>query len=388
MLGVDAEPPAALVELVTARAQGNPSTSRSCSTSSAARASTRRTRRRLQTLELPESLHSLILSRIDALGEAPRRTLKVASVVGRVFRAPMLPGVYPELGAFDAGPGATCGRSARSDLVSVDQEAEQTYLFKHVVTQEVAYESMPFAFRVDAARARRRLHRGDRAGRDRAQPRPARAPLLAQREPARRSASTSPRAGDAAQAAYANAAAIEYFERLAPLVEQGERVDVLLKLGKVLELVGNWRRAEEVEGEALALAREPGRRLLARVVRDGAGRGRAQAGALRRGVRAARPRGARLRGAGRRGRRRQGAAPHRHRRGAARRLREGGRPATRRASPSASALDDKASMASLLSNLGVIAEYRGDYDRLARVPRARARAAHRDRRPLGDRQCR
>src|SRR5207244_657652 len=45
-----------------------------------------------------------------------------------------------------------------------------------------------------------------------------------------------------------------YFERLAPLLSKGSRLDVLLKLGKVLEVVGNWHRAEEVDGEALALA--------------------------------------------------------------------------------------------------------------------------------------
>ncbi len=43
--------------------------------------------RALGSLELPESLHSLILSRIDTLVESSARTLKVASVVGRVFRA-------------------------------------------------------------------------------------------------------------------------------------------------------------------------------------------------------------------------------------------------------------------------------------------------------------
>ena len=34
-----------------------------------------------------------------------------------------------------------------ADLVSLDREAEQAYLFKHVATQEVAYESLPFALR-------------------------------------------------------------------------------------------------------------------------------------------------------------------------------------------------------------------------------------------------
>ena len=41
------------------------------------------------------------------------------------------------------------------------------------------------------------------------------------------------RAGEAAEASYANAAAIDYFERAAPLVAAEERADLLLKLGKV-----------------------------------------------------------------------------------------------------------------------------------------------------------
>ena len=52
----------------------------------------------MRSIELPESLHSLVLSRIDEMAEAPRRTLKVASVVGRVFEAPILAGAYPDLG--------------------------------------------------------------------------------------------------------------------------------------------------------------------------------------------------------------------------------------------------------------------------------------------------
>ena len=34
-----------------------------------------------------------------------------------------------------------------ADLVNLDRDAEQAYLFKHVATQEVAYESLPFALR-------------------------------------------------------------------------------------------------------------------------------------------------------------------------------------------------------------------------------------------------
>ncbi len=66
------------------------------------------------------------------------------------------------------------------------------------------------------------------------------------------------RAGEAAQASYANVAAIDYYERLAPLLPDAERVDVLLELGKVLELVGELDRARAKETEALELAEASG----------------------------------------------------------------------------------------------------------------------------------
>ena len=108
----------------------------------------RRSGRRGQPERSPasRSLHSLILSRIDAVAEAPRRALKVASVVGRVFRAPTLRGVYPELGGV-IEIADHLAMLTTADLVHPEIEAEQSYIFKHAVTQEVAYESMPFAFR-------------------------------------------------------------------------------------------------------------------------------------------------------------------------------------------------------------------------------------------------
>jgi tetratricopeptide (TPR) repeat protein len=205
---------------------------------------------------LPESLHSLVLSRIDAINEEPRRTLKVASVVGRVFRAPVLPGAYPELGPLDGVIGQLdVLRSV--DLVTLDREAEQAYLFKHVVTQEVAYESLPFAVRsMLHGRIGSYIEQAEPDAIDR------NIDLLAHHfshsddEPRKRE--YLGRAADAARASYANAAAIDYLERLVPLLEGSDRVGAILKLGKVLELVGNWARAEQVDLDGLALATELG----------------------------------------------------------------------------------------------------------------------------------
>ncbi len=58
----------------------------------------------------------------------------------------MLPGSYPELGPLDEVVEQLDALRA-ADLVNLDRAADRAYLFKHVATQEVAYESLPFSVR-------------------------------------------------------------------------------------------------------------------------------------------------------------------------------------------------------------------------------------------------
>src|SRR5262249_50448528 len=134
LLGTQTEPPAALVELVTRRAEGNPFYVEELLNYIDGQGVDLSDVNVLRTIQLPESLNSLILSRIDRLSESPRRTLKVASVIGRVFRSSMLPDVYPELGDGTAVEDQL-GRLRGADLVVPDVEADRSWLFKHVVTQ-------------------------------------------------------------------------------------------------------------------------------------------------------------------------------------------------------------------------------------------------------------
>jgi class 3 adenylate cyclase/tetratricopeptide (TPR) repeat protein len=101
----------------------------------------------LENLDLPTSLHSLILSRIDQLNEDQKLTLRIASIIGRLFRFGWLLGYYPELGTADQVR-AHLLELERLDLTPVDQpEPELVYMFKHIVTQEVTYTSLPYATR-------------------------------------------------------------------------------------------------------------------------------------------------------------------------------------------------------------------------------------------------
>ena len=207
----------------------------------------------LNDLDLPTSLHSLILSRIDQLTESQKNTIKVASVIGRLFRAAMLWGAYPPLG----GP-----QQVKADLQVLEQldltpqdtpEPELTYLFKNVITQEVAYESLPFATRA-------MLHDliGQYIEGNYEQALSQYVGLLAYHY-GRSDNETKKReyllkAGEAAQFEYANETAIEYFQRVLPLLPEQERAAVMRKLGSVLELVGEWNEASKLYAQGLQLA--------------------------------------------------------------------------------------------------------------------------------------
>ncbi len=101
----------------------------------------------LEKIELPDSLHTLIISRIDQLGASEQHTLSAASIVGRLFRVGWLLGYAPELGDFP-GVKATLDQLASMDITLLDAtEPELSYLFKHIVTHEATYEKLPFAIR-------------------------------------------------------------------------------------------------------------------------------------------------------------------------------------------------------------------------------------------------
>jgi class 3 adenylate cyclase/tetratricopeptide (TPR) repeat protein len=252
--GAHVTPAAEVVELIVERSQGNPFYIEELVDFFHLRNADISDPASVDAVDLPGSLQSLVLSRIDTLEAPPRRTLKVASVIGREFEAPALPAVYPDLGT-RADVAEALDLLGHADLVTRDREEDDSWLFRHAVTRDVAYESIPFALRATLHEAAGTyLESRDQAGFN--------LDFLAHHywhsENLPKKIEYQRRAGDAAKAAYANAAAIEYFERLASLVEGEERRSALLKLGEILELVGNWERAETVELEALELAEGSG----------------------------------------------------------------------------------------------------------------------------------
>jgi adenylate cyclase len=195
----------------------------------------------VEKLELPSSLHSLVLSRIDRLTETQQGVLKVACVVGRLFQAAVVWGVQTE--ADQTRVARDLKQLCDSGLTALERpEPELVYLFRHVVTQEVTYESLPHATRT-------RLHTQiagclENLFADRIEQQ---LDLLAFHFDRGTNLAKKRHylqlAGEAAQQQYANTAAISYFERVLPLLEQAEQIEIHLKLGKVRELTGEWKEA-------------------------------------------------------------------------------------------------------------------------------------------------
>ena len=238
-----------LVQKLMARAQGNPFYLEELLNYLRDRGLDPRESNVLNKIELPDSLHTLILSRIDQLSEREKTTLRVASIVGRLFRAAWLTGYYPELGGLPQGqnrPGATGGAGHHA---AGFPEPELAYLFKHIVTHEVTYESLPYATRAQ-------LHEQLAVYLESIA-----APVATIAEHYGRSTNTAKqreyfqKVGDAALAAFANDAALDYYARLQPLLmEPREKMTLHLKRGDILALIGKSAEAEAHYCAALALA--------------------------------------------------------------------------------------------------------------------------------------
>ena len=249
------DPPAALVDLIVARASGNPFFIEEVAHLLKLQEAEVGVGGDLETLELPDSLHSLVLGRIDQMTEEGQTTLKVASVIGRQFRAAML---------FEVDPLKRADRILRDHLAEMKTrdvvlpesiEGDEGYLFRHIVIQEVAYETLPFALRG-------KIHEAigealELQGGEHWQPH---VHLLAfhfeRSDRAEKKRRYLVAAGDASRHSYAVSSAISYYERALPFVEKRESISVLLHLGEMLELAGRWDEAFQrfVESRKRAIA--------------------------------------------------------------------------------------------------------------------------------------
>lgn len=100
---------------------------------------------------LPDTVQGVITSRIDRLTPAQQLTIKVASVIGRIFSLRTLRDIHPIPADREHIP-EHFRVLHQLDLTPLEKPApDLEYIFKHIITHEVAYNLMPYS-------QRRKLH--------------------------------------------------------------------------------------------------------------------------------------------------------------------------------------------------------------------------------------
>jgi class 3 adenylate cyclase len=221
----------------------------------------------LSLLNLPDTVEGVVTSRIDLLNAGQQLLLKVASVIGTVFRYRTLEDIHPvetdrdklleyleHLKNLDVTPLAT-------------PPPELSYMFKHIITREVTYNLLLFA-------QRRQLHQavGEWYEQTFSDDLSQFYPLLAhhwliasentQNLPATLKAiEYLEKAGEAALRDYANREAVEYFNNLLKIVTLGNsqayHVSILRlalweqQLGEAHNRLGHLDECEQHFGQSL-----------------------------------------------------------------------------------------------------------------------------------------
>ena len=101
----------------------------------------------LRAVDFPDTVQGVIRSRLDRLPPPQQLVMKVASIIGRVYAVSMLRDVHP---ISEDKPHIETHLSALENLdLSILEipPPETAYIFKHILTQEVAYNLMTYAQR-------------------------------------------------------------------------------------------------------------------------------------------------------------------------------------------------------------------------------------------------
>src|SRR5262249_21390659 len=104
------------------------------------------------TVHLPDSIQGVVTNRIDRLQPPHQMTLKVSSVIGRLFPLRVLRDVFPIEPERPRLPQLLADLAGLHFTLLDEHEPEIRYIFKHIIIQEVSYNMLLFSHR-------RQLHR-------------------------------------------------------------------------------------------------------------------------------------------------------------------------------------------------------------------------------------
>jgi len=90
-------------------------------------------------LMVPNTIHDVVMARIDRLPEATKRVLQTAAVIGREFPSRLLAALWHGPGSLDDPLRELCRLEFIDERVASDGAV---YIFRHALTQETAYGSL------------------------------------------------------------------------------------------------------------------------------------------------------------------------------------------------------------------------------------------------------
>ena len=175
----------------------------------------------LRALNFPDTVQGVITSRIDRLSPSQQLALKAASVIGRIFVLRAVLQIYPlEIERSQVGDYFEALR--KLDITPLNSPVpELTYIFKHLITQEVAYGLMPYSQRQVFHKAAAEWY--ERAFSDDLAPHyGALAYHWANANEPARAVEYLDKAGEQAMQNFANREAIDYFDEALSYVEQNK----------------------------------------------------------------------------------------------------------------------------------------------------------------------
>ena len=220
----------------------------------------------IANVDIPQTLQGVLLARIDRLQEDVRRTLQLASVIGKSFLFRLLEAIAAAERQLDEH----LALLQRADLVrEKTRRPELEYIFKHSLTQEAAYNSLLFErrkeFHQKVGEALEQLF-ADRVEEFYG--------LLAHHFDAAGSQAKAIdyliKAGDKSRLEDAHEEAIRFYRRAIELLEQSGDAEraakTWLKLGLIYQIDFEFEKAHQANETAFAL----GRQIRARQPRSGA----------------------------------------------------------------------------------------------------------------------
>ncbi|MCP4540904.1 MAG: AAA family ATPase [Chloroflexi bacterium] len=210
-------------------------------------------------IAIPDTLHGVLMARIDRLQEETKRVLQLASVIGRLFFYRVLAEIAQE------------ERKLDDHLLTLQQEEmirerartpELEYIFKHQLTQEAAYNGL-------LKKERRIFHRQVAEALERLFPEQIeeQVGLLAyhweRAEEPEKATEYLLRAGDQARLAYAHAEAIDYYQGALAFLKEGQEhgraARTLMKLGLTYHTIFDFWQARQSYDEGFALWQRAGK---------------------------------------------------------------------------------------------------------------------------------